>query len=99
MDCFSVARLSGTKGVCWRYTAIDVHSGVSWAELHTTEKNPAGRFCSGLARRVAADLAAARWQLEAVTTDNGSEFRNSGFTSTGFRHPHFLGFPWVHASE
>jgi transposase InsO family protein len=90
MDCFYVGRLSGTKGVCWQYTAIDVHSGFTWAELHTTEKNPAARFCSHLARRVAGDLAEAGWRLEAVTTDNGSEFRNEGFTATvtslGGRH-------------
>lgn len=90
MDCFYVGRLSGTKGVCWQYTAIDVHSGYCWAELHSTDKNPAQRFCSSLARRVAQDLAAAGWALEAVTTDNGSEFRNSGFTSIvsslGARH-------------
>jgi transposase InsO family protein len=90
MDCFYVGRLSGTKGVCWQYTAIDVHSGFAWAELHTTEKNPAQRFCSALARRVAQDLQAAGWRLEAVTTDNGSEFRNEGFSATvtalGARH-------------
>jgi transposase InsO family protein len=90
MDGFYVGRLAGTKGACWQYTAIDVHSGFTWAELHTTEKNPAQRFCSALARRVAEDLAASGWRLETVTTDNGSEFRNDGFTSTvtalGARH-------------
>jgi hypothetical protein len=35
--------LSGTKGVVWQYTAIDVHSGFCWAELHTSEKNPRER--------------------------------------------------------
>src|SRR5207245_4523438 len=32
MDCFYVGRLQGTEGVCWQYSAIDVHSGLSWAE-------------------------------------------------------------------
>jgi transposase InsO family protein len=82
MDCFYVGRLSGTRGVVWQYTAIDVHSGFTWAELHTSEKNPREPHCSSLARRVAAELALAGWRLEAVTTDNGSEFRNGEFTAT-----------------
>ncbi len=90
MDCFYVGRLSGTKGTCWQYTAIDVVSSFTWAELHTSERNPRGSFCSALARRVAADLAAAGWRLQVVTTDNGSEFRNEGFTAEvtrlGARH-------------
>jgi transposase InsO family protein len=90
MDCFYVGRLSGTKGVVWQYTAIDVHSGFCWAELHTSEKNPRQVHCSTLARRMASELAAAGWSLEAVTTDNGSEFRNGEFTATvtsvGARH-------------
>ncbi len=81
MDCFYVGRLQGTKGVCWQHTAIDAHSGLAWAELHTTDKNPAARFCSALSGRVASDRAAAGWRLEAITTDNGSEFRNEGFTA------------------
>src|SRR5439155_23396474 len=56
----------------------------------TTDKNPAARFCSALSRRVASDLAAVGWRLEAITTDNGSEFRNEGFTAQvsalGARH-------------
>lgn len=90
MDCFYVGRLSGTKGRVWQYTAIDANSSYSWAELHSTDRNPAERFCSALARRVAAELAAVGWHLEAVSTDNGSEFRNGEFTSTvtalGARH-------------
>ena len=92
MDCFYVGRLSGTKGVVWQYTAIDVHSGFCWAELHTSEKNPREPNCSALARRVASELAAAGWALGAITTDNGSEFRNGAFTSnvTSLRARHRL---------
>jgi transposase InsO family protein len=89
-DCFYVGRLSGTRGTCWQYTAIDVASSFCWAELHPSDKNPKSMFTSALVRRVAADLAAAGWSLEAVSTDNGNEFRNSGFTarvrSVGARH-------------
>jgi transposase InsO family protein len=82
LDCFYVGRLSGTKGAVWQYTAIDVASGYAWAELHATPRNPAARHCSALVRRVAAELARAGWRLEAVITDNGSEFRASTFTDT-----------------
>jgi len=78
-DCFHVGRLSGTTGRVWQYTAIDLASSYVWAELHTTPLNPAARKTSGLARRVAADLAARGWRLEGVLTDNGSEFRSSEF--------------------
>lgn len=54
------------------------------------QKKPRESHCSSLARRVACDLAAAGWSLEAVTTDNGWEFRNGQFTATvgslGARH-------------
>jgi transposase InsO family protein len=76
LDCFYVGRLSGTKGTVWQYTAIDVASGFAWAELHTTPRNPAARHCATLVNRVARELAAAGWRLEAVITDNGSEFRS-----------------------
>ncbi len=79
MDCFSIGRLSGAKGTCWQYTAIDVASGYMWAELHLTPKNPSGRWTSALARRVATDLSARGWKLETVTTDNASEFRSEEF--------------------
>jgi transposase InsO family protein len=82
LDCFFVGRLSGTKGAVWQYTAIDVASGFAWAELHTSPRNPAARHCSTLVERVADELAAAGWRLEAVITDNGSEFRASSFTET-----------------
>jgi len=78
-DCFCVGRLSGTKGVVWQYTAIDAASSFTWAELHTTPRNPDVHFCSLLARRVAKDLRDCGWDFERVTTDNGSEFRNHRF--------------------
>lgn len=80
MDCFYVGRLSGTKGVVWQYTAIDVASAYLWAELHVTPKNPSARWSSELARRVARDLSRRGWRLAAVMTDNASEFRSGEFT-------------------
>ena len=79
MDCFCIGRLAGTKGVVWQYTAIDAASAFCWAELHVTPRNPDVRFASALARRVAGELAEAGWQLERISTDNGSEFRNRRF--------------------
>ena len=63
----------------WEYTAIDVASSYCWAELHVTPKNPSARWTSHLARTVAADLGRRGWRLEAVTTDNASEFRSKEF--------------------
>jgi hypothetical protein len=74
LDCFHIGRLTGTKGRVWQHTAIDVASSFTWAEIHVTPLNPAARHTSALARRVAAELAAAGWRLQAVSTDNGSEF-------------------------
>jgi transposase InsO family protein len=82
LDCFYVGRLSGTKGAVWQYTAIDVASGFAWAELHSSPRNPAAKHCSALVERVASELAHAGWRLEAVITDNGSEFRAGDFTHT-----------------
>lgn len=79
MDCFCIGRLAGTKGVVWQYTAIDAASAFTWAELHVTPRNPDVRFASQLAHRVARDLRDAGWELERVSTDNGSEFRNHVF--------------------
>jgi transposase InsO family protein len=79
MDCFCIGRLAGTKGVVWQYTAIDAASSFCWAELHVTPRNPDVRFASKLAHRVAHDLRDAGWELERVSTDNGSEFRNHVF--------------------
>ena len=81
-DCFCIGRLSGTKGTVWQYTATDVYSAYTWAELHATARNPLARYTSELARRVARELAERGWRLEALTTDNGSEFRSSQFRST-----------------
>ena len=81
VDCFYVGRLSGTKGTVWQYTAIDVASGFAWAELHTSTRNPVARHTSALVERVASELAAAGWKLEAVITDNASEFRSREFRS------------------
>ena len=79
LDCFHIGRLTGTIGRVWQYTAIDVRSGFLWAEVHTTPLNPAARHCSDLVRRVARELASAGWTLQAVSTDNGSEFRAAEF--------------------
>jgi transposase InsO family protein len=79
-DCFHVGRLQGTKGKAWQYTATDVVSGFLWAELAVSETmNPQIKHCSALVRRVAAELAAAGWQLRRVTTDRGSEFIGNTF--------------------
>lgn len=40
MDCMYIGRLSGAKGAVWQYTAIDVASAFTWAELHTTPREP-----------------------------------------------------------
>jgi transposase InsO family protein len=90
MDCFCVGRLSGTKGTVWQYTAIDVASAYTWAELPVTPRNPSARWTSHLARVVAGDLADRGWGLEAVMSDNASEFRSAEFESAvarlGARH-------------
>lgn len=89
-DCFYIGRLSGTKGSCWQYTAIDVASSYVWAEVWVTHKNPTARYTSELARRVAAELATNGWELKRAMSDNASEFRSSEFTQTlselGARH-------------
>ena len=79
MDCFYVGRLSGTNGVVWQYTAIDVASSFVWAELHVVTKDPEARHTSALARKVARDLQRFGWKLERVMTDNGNEFRSMAF--------------------
>ena len=79
LDCFHIGRLSGTQGRVWQYTATDAHSAVLWAELHVTPLNPSAVHTSALVRRVAGDLAQAGWNLEAVSTDNGSEFKSGVF--------------------
>jgi transposase InsO family protein len=79
MDCFFIGRLSGSKGSVWQYTAIDVASGYTWAELHSSERNPRSRHCQALLHRLAHELALAGWKLQTVTTDNGSEFVAADF--------------------
>ena len=78
-DCFCIGRLASSPGVLWQYTAIDVASAYTWAELHTTPHNPSSRWTSALARRVAAELAARGWRLESAMSDNASEFRSEQF--------------------
>jgi len=79
MDCFCIGRLSGTKGTTWQYTAIDVASSYTWAELYKSPKNPDAHWTSHLAEVVAEDLARRGWKLETVTTDNAQEFRSQEF--------------------
>ena len=69
LDCFCVGRLSGSHGTVWQYTAIDVASAFTWAELHATPRNPSARHTSSLARRVAGDLARRGWRLERIMSD------------------------------
>lgn len=88
-DCFHIgqlkeARLTSRKipGVVWQYTAIDVASSFTWAELHTTAHNPSAVHTSALAHRVARDLAAWGWQWRAASTDRGNEFVDHRFGET-----------------
>lgn len=78
-DNFYIGRLAGTEGVVWQYSACDVASAYTWAELHVTPKNPSARWTSTLARRVAQELSERGWKLEAAMTDNASEFRSQEF--------------------
>jgi transposase InsO family protein len=79
MDCFYVGRLSGSKGVVWQYTAIDVASAYAWAFLRPSERNPSARHTAELCHLVARELKGAGWKLGEITTDNGSEFRSKDF--------------------
>ena len=79
LDCFYVGRLSGSKGVIWQYTAIDVASSYTWAFLRSEDRNPSARRTAELCHLVAAELKRAGWKLDEVTTDNGSEFRSKHF--------------------
>jgi transposase InsO family protein len=80
MDCFYVGRLTGTRGVVWQYTAIDAYSAYLWGRLYVTPRNPSARYTSLLAHAVCHDLAERGWTLDAITTDNGSEFTSRAFT-------------------
>ncbi|HEY1457112.1 MAG TPA: DDE-type integrase/transposase/recombinase [Solirubrobacteraceae bacterium] len=86
MDCFFIGRLSGTKGSVWQYTAIDVASGYTWAQLHATPRNPRSRHCQSLLHHLAHELALAGWKLKTVTTDNGSEFVSKDFRAAVESH-------------
>jgi transposase InsO family protein len=91
IDCFFVGRLHGTKGPVWQITAIDTYSSFAWADLVVTApaSGPTIEQTSALARRVAAELRQAGWQLERVLTDNGNEFGRREFAARlpdGTRH-------------
>lgn len=82
IDCFRIGKLSRTNGVVWQYTAIDVGSAYAWAEIHVTPHNPTSQYTSQLVRRVARDLKRFGWDLQAVLSDNGGEFRARAFRDT-----------------
>ena len=88
MDCFHIGRIRGAKiagygqGTVWQYTAIDVASSYVWAEIHTSRHNPDPVRTTALAHRVASELAGHGWDLTAITTDNGNEFKAHRFTES-----------------
>lgn len=97
LDCFQIGRLkaarlgsSKTPGMVWQYTAIDVASSFTWAELHTTAHNPSAIHTTALAMRVAEDLARWGWHWTRATTDRGNEFVDHRFgealTMVGVEH-------------
>ena len=86
MDCFHIGRLKESRigvrkqpGTVWQYTAIDVASSFTWAELHTTARNPSALHTSALALRVATDLAKWDWEWTQTSTDHGKEFVDHRF--------------------
>jgi transposase InsO family protein len=82
IDCFYVGQLKGTRGAIWQLTAIDIRSSFAWAELIVAkDRNPTARQTSAFARRVAAELKAADWQLQRLLSGNGNEFKGE-FTTT-----------------
>lgn len=90
MDCLHIGSFKGSrvgtarlsKGQIWQYTAIDVASSYTWATLEMTPHNPDPVITSNLAHQVAADLQRWGWRWDAVTTDNGNEFRAQLFRDT-----------------
>ncbi len=96
MDCFHIGKIRGAKiagygqGTVWQYTAIDVASSYVWAEIHTSRHNPDPVRTTALAHRVATELAGWGWELTAITTDNGNEFKADLFadsvTAAGIDH-------------
>jgi len=86
LDCFQIGKLKEarlgpgkTPGMVWQYTAIDVASSFTWAELHTTAHNPSAVHTTALAMRVANDLARWGWKWKRATTDRGNEFVDHRF--------------------
>lgn len=86
LDCFQIGKLKEarygpgkTPGMVWQYTAIDVASSFTWAELHTTARNPSAVHTTALALRVADALAQWGWEFNKVTTDRGNEFVDHRF--------------------
>ena len=90
IDCFFVGRLHGASGPVWQITAIDTYSSFAWADLVVCPPaGPTVEHTSALARRVAAELQQAGWQLERVLSDNGNEFGRQAFAARlpdGVRH-------------
>jgi hypothetical protein len=97
LDCFQIGKLKEarlgpgkTPGMVWQYTAIDVASSFTWAELHTTARNPSAIHTTALAMRVAHDLAQWGWEWKTATTDRGNEFVDHRFgealTSRDIQH-------------
>jgi transposase InsO family protein len=89
LDCFQIGKLPEarlgphkTPGMVWQYTAIDVASSFTWAELHTTARNPSATHTTALAIRVAHDLARWGWEWKKATTDRGNEFVDHRFGDT-----------------
>jgi transposase InsO family protein len=89
LDCFHIgrlkeARLTGRKvpGMVWQYTAIDVASSFTWAEIHTTAHNPSAVHTTALAMRVADDLARWGYEWTQASTDRGNEFVDHRFVET-----------------
>jgi transposase InsO family protein len=87
-DCFHIGRLKEarlgpdkTRGMVWQYTAIDVASSFTWAEIHTTAHNPSAVHTTALAYRVAEDLARWGWTWKRASTDRGNEFVDHRFTT------------------
>jgi transposase InsO family protein len=90
MDCLHIGsfketklgRTKHSKGQIWQYTAIDVASSYTWAEIHMTPHNPDPVITSALAHTVAADLETWGWHWDAVSSDNGNEYRAQLFRDT-----------------
>lgn len=89
IDCFHIGRLkearlgkTKTPGMVWQYTAIDVASSFTWAQLHTTAHNPSAVHTTALAMRVAEDLARWGWEWNTASTDRGNEFVAHRFGDT-----------------